>query len=676
MQQQRQRVRACGRVGGLPIRQLMYRFCKALVLATFCIVATFAIGVPKGHAAVRFAAPEGDGQSPCLRLDPCSLFLASSLDAPKDEQAENGDEVVVLPGEYSGAAGDLGPQERLSLPVEVDVRGESEHGRPVISSASKSSVVILNGHSMVSDLEIIGPNASNPLRMSQSTAQRIVVRTSREGSIACHLGFRSVLRDSACISSGKQGVGAGQQAGTNPFPGNTRLLRNVTAIGTGPESIGLLFDISGGEVQVDAKSTIAQGTAVDVEAIGSEPEGIVLVFLEASSFTTTRTEVRDDGIALVGKPGSGENITEPPLLAADGFHQLPGSPTIDKGIVGELSGSLDIDRNARVVRERPDIGADEMLIPTSTGIVCSPVILKFGQESTCTATVETAEASVPAGSVAFAAESTGRRTELGTCNLAASGSNHASCEFTFPIMIVDPNLQLAASYSGDSSHTTSHKALQLSASANRTATTVTCSPTAAVIGRSTTCTAIVSNLDTDSVDPSGEVLFEGTWVGVFSPLSSCMLAQTGGAQSSCQIAYVPHAVGNGVHSIFASYFGDEGYEASSSSIFSLSVFTAPVKSRHPNTVLKRKPQRRTARHRATMTFASDQPKSSFQCKLDRKAYRPCRSPFSTRVTVGWHIFRVRAVGSAGPDATPAMFRWKVLPWDRRLACRTDACLAG
>ena len=59
-------------------------------------------------------------------------------------------------------------------------------------------------------------------------------------------------------------------------------------------------------------------------------------------------------------PGSDGNQTTEPLLAADGFHQLAGSPTIDAGQTNSVSvGSEDIDGGPRVTGTAPDIGADE-----------------------------------------------------------------------------------------------------------------------------------------------------------------------------------------------------------------------------------------------------------------------------------------------------------------------------
>jgi len=83
----------------------------------------------------------------------------------------------------------------------------------------------------------------------------------------------------------------------------------------------------------------------------------------------------------------------------------------------------------------------------------------------------------------------------------------------------------------------------------------------------------------------------------------------------------------------------------------------------PQTTLRGKPPRRSRDRTPTFRFASDQPGSSFECKLDRGPFRPCRSPFTARVlSPGRHGFRVRARDAAGTlDATPAFHGFRVLP---------------
>jgi hypothetical protein len=82
----------------------------------------------------------------------------------------------------------------------------------------------------------------------------------------------------------------------------------------------------------------------------------------------------------------------------------------------------------------------------------------------------------------------------------------------------------------------------------------------------------------------------------------------------------------------------------------------------PQTTFKRKPAKRTRDRTPTFRFASDETGSTFQCKLDRKPYRRCRSPFTTgRLALGRHTFKVRARDSSGLfDPTPASYAFRVI----------------
>lgn len=81
----------------------------------------------------------------------------------------------------------------------------------------------------------------------------------------------------------------------------------------------------------------------------------------------------------------------------------------------------------------------------------------------------------------------------------------------------------------------------------------------------------------------------------------------------------------------------------------------------PATKLGKHPPKRTRKRQAKFTFSSDSPGASFECKLDKKRFRPCASPYRKKVKVGRHRFLVRAVSAQGqPDPTPAVFRWRVI----------------
>jgi hypothetical protein len=81
----------------------------------------------------------------------------------------------------------------------------------------------------------------------------------------------------------------------------------------------------------------------------------------------------------------------------------------------------------------------------------------------------------------------------------------------------------------------------------------------------------------------------------------------------------------------------------------------------PQTTLKRKPPRRTTDRTPTFRFAADEAGSTFQCKLDSKPFRACRSPFTAKqLSLGHHTFKVRARDDSGAlDPSPATYGFAV-----------------
>lgn len=82
----------------------------------------------------------------------------------------------------------------------------------------------------------------------------------------------------------------------------------------------------------------------------------------------------------------------------------------------------------------------------------------------------------------------------------------------------------------------------------------------------------------------------------------------------------------------------------------------------PQTLLRRRPPQRSRDRTPTFRFYSTDAGVSFECKLDRRPFRACRSPFTARrLSYGLHSFRVRAREAAGkPDPTPALDTFRVL----------------
>jgi hypothetical protein len=83
----------------------------------------------------------------------------------------------------------------------------------------------------------------------------------------------------------------------------------------------------------------------------------------------------------------------------------------------------------------------------------------------------------------------------------------------------------------------------------------------------------------------------------------------------------------------------------------------------PQTTLKRTPPHRTHDRTPTFRFGADEAGSTFQCKLDGKPFRACRSPFTARkLALGAHTFKVRARDDSGKlDPTPASYSFKLIP---------------
>jgi hypothetical protein len=82
----------------------------------------------------------------------------------------------------------------------------------------------------------------------------------------------------------------------------------------------------------------------------------------------------------------------------------------------------------------------------------------------------------------------------------------------------------------------------------------------------------------------------------------------------------------------------------------------------PQTILRGKPGKKVRDRTPTFRFASNESGSIFQCKLDGKPFRSCRSPFTTKpLALGNHTFKVRARDDSGKlDPSPASYGFKVL----------------
>jgi len=79
----------------------------------------------------------------------------------------------------------------------------------------------------------------------------------------------------------------------------------------------------------------------------------------------------------------------------------------------------------------------------------------------------------------------------------------------------------------------------------------------------------------------------------------------------------------------------------------------------PETDITKKPKKKTTKRKAKFRFSADEPDASFECKLDKKSYKPCDDRYQKGVDLGKHKLKVRAVdGSGNVDGTPAKAKWR------------------
>jgi hypothetical protein len=165
----------------------------------------------------------------------------------------------------------------------------------------------------------------------------------------------------------------------------------------------------------------------------------------------------------------------------------------------------------------------------------------------------------------------------------------------------------------------------------------------------------------DTVGPAAPAITAGPTGPTNDSTPSFAFAGESGATFSCAVdgaapvpcagGFTPAALGDGGHTFRVSQAdaaGNPGPEANRG-------FT--VDTLAPQTRISRAPRgtvETNGKFRARFHFRASEAGSPFQCKLDRKPWRRCRSPRAYSLAPGRHVFKVRATDAAGNrDATPA-----------------------
>src|SRR5215217_3293792 len=411
------------------------------------------VGAQGANATTRFAAPGGTGTAPCMeQTNPCTLFKAAD---PRAGVVQPNDEVVLSPGTYSDS--DLSSTFNVEGAGGLDIHGELDKPRPLITSGISHGLINLTDGGTISHLELQNTGIGSAFLVRGGVVDDVIASAS--GSGTCSLQstpqHSGLIRDSVCLSSGSGGLAlvvSGFGDGASAFAPK---LRNVTAIASGASSTGLVFIYTDAIATVSAKSVITEG-AQDIKAVAIDAGASTSVELENSDYDS----VTVDGSLGASSPkvtpsGTNGNIEAPPLLAADGFHELPGSPTVDAGLLDTESGISDIDGQLRTLGMAADIGADELTSSSATGVSCSPDSLtESGAASTCTATVIDPSASGPRprGTVSFQASGPGAFSSGAVCTLPENLTGQASCQVTYVPQAASGEHAILASYAGDLAH--------------------------------------------------------------------------------------------------------------------------------------------------------------------------------------------------------------------------------
>ncbi len=155
--------------------------------------------------------------------------------------------------------------------------------------------------------------------------------------------------------------------------------------------------------------------------------------------------------------------------------------------------------------------------------------------------------------------------------------------------------------------------------------------------------------------PSGTVAEAAADVFFSTPAPHVECRVDGAAFKPCNSPTHILPLANGAHSFSAratdlvGNIVEEGPPATAG--WTVQDLTAPI------TSLDQRPTRKTKSRNPLFAFSANEEGAAFECSYDRVAWKICRTSKRQKVSVGRHIFRVRATDVAGnTDASPA--RWK------------------
>ena len=151
--------------------------------------------------------------------------------------------------------------------------------------------------------------------------------------------------------------------------------------------------------------------------------------------------------------------------------------------------------------------------------------------------------------------------------------------------------------------------------------------------------------------PAGDLSYQGCISGDTAAGSCTQIpsASSGGTNSGLDLLRSVTTSADG-KSVYAASQGDDAVAG----IGRISDTTAP------KTTITKEPKKKTSKRTATFKFKANEAGASFECKLDKKPFKPCHSPKKYKhLKPGRHTFRARATDGAGNTCKAARYAWKV-----------------
>jgi hypothetical protein len=315
------------------------------------------------------ARPELDQAFVPLKLDTGSngttvshlAFVMSGTGGSGIQIVENAtltDDTIMTSGECVSF---FGPTQAVSFSADTftqtaggtgyDCVGPTDGGSISLSDStisSPASVAVVLEKGTVTDSTITGSLPALAISGTQAVARRDRVSGSAAGVV---LAGGGLITDS--IVTADTGV-AIQATGTGTA-------ENVTAVGTGPGSVGAQSvalappNITAGDLTL--RNSIARGDGDDLQALPGQtpcltppcPPGAI--HADHSDYATT--------FGTIDASGGGDVTADPRFAGPTDYHLMRGSPAIDGGTAAASTGTTDLDGKARIVGPAPDMGAYE-----------------------------------------------------------------------------------------------------------------------------------------------------------------------------------------------------------------------------------------------------------------------------------------------------------------------------